>query len=186
MAPIMNVNENIYLIGFMGAGKSTVGLLLAERTDRIYVDTDQLIVEQVERSIAAIFADNGEKYFRDLESEIIKEISRQEGLVVALGGGAPIRRRNWGRIERTGVSVYLMAKPRTLLERIETEGEGREERPLLAGLSRQEKLARIEEMLYQRAPYYMQATLIVPNEHRAPEMVVDEILSGLAELYGED
>ena len=120
---------NIYLIGFMGAGKSTVGRDLAARLGRPFCDTDKLIEKRAGLTIPEIFDALGEDGFRRLEAEVIREVAEEEGLVVALGGGAPLQDGNWYRLKESGVTVYLREAPEALHARL-SKSEGR---PLLAG-----------------------------------------------------
>ena len=95
--------KNIVLIGMMGCGKTTCANLLHERLGRPVVDTDALIVEREGRSVSDIFAAEGESYFRDLETAVAKELSRPEGLIIATGGGLPLREENRAASGRRGV-----------------------------------------------------------------------------------
>lgn len=162
--------KNIYLIGFMGAGKSAIGPLLAEKIGYKFVDADSIIEEEAEKSIPEIFKQKGQKHFRDLESKVIHKLARLERLVVALGGGAPIRYENRAIIKK-GISIYLQVEPAVILERTSSSSD----RPLLAGLKDQQRLGRIEKMLNEREKYYQEADIVVNNGKRPIEEVVEEI-----------
>ncbi len=168
---------NIYLIGFMGAGKSTVGRDLAARLGRPFCDTDELIEKRAGLTIPEIFDALGEDGFRRLEAEVIKEVAEEEGLVVALGGGAPLQDGNWHRLKESGITVYLKEEPEALHARL-AKNEGR---PLLAGYAGEERLRRIRELLAFREPRYMEADLVVDCRGRPPEELVAEILARLEE-----
>lgn len=161
--------KNIYLIGFMGAGKSAIGPLLAEKIGYKFVDSDSAIEKETEKSIPEIFKQKGEKHFRDLESKVIDKLARLERLVVALGGGAPIRSENRAVIKK-GISIYLQVEPAVIFERTSCS-----DRPLLAGLKDQQRLQRIEKMLNKREKYYQKADIIVNNGKKPKEEVVEEI-----------
>ena len=131
--------ENVYLIGFMGAGKSTVGRDLAARLGWPFRDTDELIEGKAGLSIPEIFAALGEAGFRRLEAEVIREVTGETGLVVALGGGAPLQAGNWHRIKTSGITVYLREEPEALFSRLAENGG----RPLLSDHEGKERLRRI-------------------------------------------
>ncbi len=170
---------NIYLTGFMGAGKTSVGRILAERLGMEFWDTDAVVVEQTGRPIREIFAQAGEEGFRGLESKAIAEIARKRRRVVALGGGAPLREENWKTISATGVTVYLKEAQHELLARL----TGDETRPLLVGYTKEERLGRIRGLLSAREPYYLRADIVVECRGRPPEEIARDIL---AELEDED
>jgi shikimate kinase len=150
------VKGPIFLTGFMGTGKTKIGRLLAQRLGRIFLDTDHLIEERAGQSIPQIFATQGEAQFRQLEHQCLTEVSARADAVIALGGGAIAQERNWELLGRAGgVVVCLQASVDTILERVSR----REDRPLLAGLTPQEKRARIERLLAERAPFYLRADL---------------------------
>jgi shikimate kinase len=167
--------KNIYLIGFMGSGKSTVGKLLARRLKRRFCDTDEMVEAKAGRSIAEIFAEWGETYFRKLECQVIKEVAQKSGQVVALGGGAPLSEENRQIISSTGTTVYLQTAAETLFARLKEENS----RPLLGRFEGHERLERIRSLLRLREPYYKQAELIVECQNRTPEALVEKILEGL-------
>jgi shikimate kinase len=171
--------RNIYLIGFMGAGKSTIGKPLAERLKREFCDTDELVEARAGRSIAAIFAREGEARFRELERQVIEEISQKGSHVVALGGGAPLREENWQAISSTGITIYLRADAETLFARLNDKGS----RPLLADLEGEDRLEKIRRLLKIREPYYKRAELIVECRNRSAEELVEEILESLRDAH---
>ncbi len=110
--------KNIVLVGFMGTGKTSVGLSLAERLDLTFLDMDDIIVEREGRSIPEIFDKDGEEYFRALERAIVRELAGKDGLVVATGGGVVLNRDNVDDFERTGLLVCLSASPEVILARV--------------------------------------------------------------------
>lgn len=151
---------NLYLIGMMGAGKSSLGAALARRLGRRFADSDLLIAERAGQTIAEIFAEAGQGHFRELESDIVAELAQCSGLVVALGGGAYLYPDNRELINRSGQTIYLQVRPETVWERAGTQSG----RPLLAGSTLEEKRAQIRQILQQRHPVYAAADLTVPND----------------------
>lgn len=170
---------NIYLIGFMGSGKSTLGRLLAHRLGQEFVDTDDLIQKRARKTIAEIFRSEGEAHFRKLETLCIAEVAQQKNLVVALGGGAPIKEENWRMLKNTGLSIYLRVSPQTALARTKDGPD----RPLIAGRNHREKLESIKRLLNLREPYYSRADIVIENNGDDPEETVEEILSRLKTLW---
>jgi shikimate kinase len=176
--------RNVYLIGFMGAGKSTVGRILGEALGMEFLDTDQLVVERAGLPIPEIFSRFGEKYFRELEREVIDEIAGKRGLVVALGGGAPMDDENWRRLRGSGVTVYLRESPEVLAERLADD----DTRPLLVGHSGEARKERIRSLLASREPRYLEADVVVECRGRRPEDIAAEIIRRLGDagLGSED
>lgn len=162
---------NIYLIGFMGAGKSVVGRRLSSTLGCPFCDTDELVVKKAGLPIPQIFSLLGEDTFRRLEAEAVREVAEKDGLVVALGGGAPLREENWGLIRKSGVTVYLKEVPEVLFARL-SEDTGR---PLLSGAEGEARLRRIRGLLAEREPRYLEADLVVDCRGRPPEEIAAEI-----------
>ena len=165
--------EPIYLIGMMGAGKSTVGPRLAARLGRSFVDSDLEVERAAGRTIAEIFEVDGEARFRALEADVIEKGSF-EGAVVALGGGAIVVPGAVERLRERGLIVFLAAEPAVLADRI---GSGTE-RPLLAGLDRPGRTEKLAALLAERLPFYSQAQIQVDAAGNA-EAVVDRIVAAL-------
>jgi shikimate kinase len=164
----------VWLVGMMGAGKSTVGRCLARRLGRPFADSDAEIERAAGCSVAEIFAAEGEAGFRARERAALEALLGA-GAVVALGGGAlaqpEIRRRLLGR----GALVHLRARPETLLARL---GEAAE-RPLLAGLGAAERLARLRALSAERAAAYAAADFAIDTDGLAPEEVAEAIAARL-------
>ena len=163
------MTKNIVLIGLMGSGKTTIGRKLAEKSGMKFVDTDELIVQKAGKSIKLIFAEEGELFFRDLESEIIEEVSRQENLVISTGGGAVLRDENTDNLKQNGVLFYLYAPAEELFERIKNDTE----RPLINTANPVETLKIIQE---RREVLYNQADFKINTCEKTPEEVVNEII----------
>jgi len=160
--------RNIYLIGFMGAGKSTLGPLLAARWGWRFVDSDGDVEALCGQTVEHVFRTEGESAFRAHESRVLKRLSAQRRCVVAVGGGAPTQARNWPAL-RTGLTVYLCLSAAALVERLAGV-----RRPLLGDLSPADKAKKVHDMLRQRETYYRQATLIV-SAAGVPADVVEAI-----------
>lgn len=160
----------IFLTGFMGTGKTTVGKKLAERLGRTFVDTDQVIERDEGRPITAIFATDGEAYFRALERRVIDGVPADA--VVATGGGAMVDPTNRERMRAAGPIVCLSADPDTILERT----AGNSERPLLSGSDPRRS---IRELLARRASAYAEADFIIDTSKMDAGEVVDSVIAFL-------
>jgi shikimate kinase len=154
----------LYLAGFMGCGKNTVGRLLAEELGWCFIDIDADIEVQQGRTIAQIFAEHGEGAFRELESAAIRNrvaaIEAGEPCVVALGGGAFVRQFNWELIERNGITIWLDCP----LDRIRTRVAGDATRPLALDPKMFEQLFELRRPLYARAHFRIDANTDDPSE----------------------
>lgn len=167
----------IYLTGFMGSGKSTVGPLLAEAWGLRFFDLDELIEKRLGKPISQIFKDEGEPFFRAVESEILRELAIQKNAVISLGGGTIINPDNMELVKSTGVLVYLYSEPEEIFNRVRDS----EKRPLLetgaqGSLRDQEIYRRIELLLNVRQPFYQQADVFVDTTGKTVEEVVREIM----------
>lgn len=161
-------NKSLFLIGFMGAGKSTVAAALAKMTGIDFVDLDRLIVDQVGMTIPEIFNKFGEPTFRQHETSALGSLEDGNPRIVATGGGVVGREENWACMRRQGVVVYLQADWEVLAERIGS-GEGR---PLASGAERE----RLKGLWQSRLPLYEQADFIVNANQNSPEDIAREIL----------
>lgn len=143
--------DNIILIGFMGCGKSSVGMRLSYHKRMVFLDTDKLIEKAQGREIADIFAEEGEDCFRDMETSLLAEmIGKEHERIISTGGGLPVREKNRPLLKSLGTVVYLKAKPETIYERV----KGDTKRPLLRTASPFEK---IKALLSEREDAYMEA-----------------------------
>ncbi len=160
--------NNIFLIGFMGAGKSTVGWELAHLLHRTMIDSDRYLVKKAKRSIASIFEEKGEAYFRDLEAACMRELANQENRVISCGGGVAMRQENVDTMRKGGKIVLIEAKPETILERVSRNNN----RPLLEG---RKNIAFIRQMMDERLPYYEKAAdvTVCSDEGSAREVAIE-------------
>jgi len=161
--------KNIYLVGFMGTGKSAVGSELAKKEKWNFVDIDQLIELKEKRSIADIFAREGEPYFRRLEKKVLKEVAKEKNFVVGCGGGIVINKENIKIMKHSGIVICLSAKPKVILKRV----SGSTHRPLLNVKNPKE---RIELLLKLRSPYYALADKTIDTSKLSVKEVVSKIL----------
>lgn len=169
---VITPGRNLVLIGLMGAGKTTVGRLLAERLGRPFVDTDTMVENEAKRSIPDIFKEEGERAFRELEAQTVRHVSAVRGQVVAVGGGAVSTPGNATQLTMSGDLVWLDADPQVLADRL---GEQTDERPLLAGAD--DLASRLDELRRQReADYAAAASLTVRTDDLSPEAVIETII----------
>ena len=167
--------DNIILVGFMASGKSHVGRVLSERIGMPLVDADTVIVERAGRSIEQIFADEGEEAFRTLERQVIAELCQGNGRIISAGGGAFVDRDNRRVMLQGGTVFCLQAKPETIYNRLKADNDlGQAVRPLLAG---DDPLARIRELLEQRAEAYGRAHYCIDTDELTPEEVAGQALN---------
>ena len=145
---------NIVLIGYRGAGKSAVGKRLAERLRREFVDIDDLIEERQGAPISDLVKSQGWEGFRDMEKRVIQEISREDELVIAPGGGAVIDAENVSSLKRNGLIIWLKANAQVLRQRLEQDPRTPSSRPTLTGKG---VLEEFEEVMGKRNPYYAKA-----------------------------
>ena len=162
--------NNIYLIGFMGSGKSAIGRVLSRMTYRRFMDTDAMIVEREGMSIPEIFEQKGEAYFRSVETEVMKELVEERKRVVSCGGGVAMRPENVEQMRKGGHVVWLTATPATILKRVAHD----ENRPLLKG---RKTIEGITELMEARLPFYTEAADVkVATDDRSMEDIAEEIM----------
>lgn len=148
---------NIFLIGFMGSGKTYWGKLWAATNGLEFFDLDEMIEKEEERSVSSIFEENGEEYFRWKETGFLKGFSGKKNFLLACGGGTPCFNDNMQWMLENGTTICLSATPQYLMEKL----KGDDSRPLLNQLSEEELLSFIEQKLKDRAPFYRRAQIIL-------------------------
>ena len=168
--------DNVILVGFMGAGKSLCGRLLARRLGRCFVETDDMIVAREGRSIPEIFATDGEARFRALEGETLEALALKAGDVISTGGGFPCREGRMDALRALGTVVWLTGDIAALYDRARRSGR----RPMLEGRPFED----VERLYREREPYYRQAHLTIETSGLGPDQVVAKILSALREPHG--
>jgi shikimate kinase len=166
----------IFLIGFMGCGKTTFGKKLASALGYPFFDLDHQIEAQVKRSIPEYFAAHGEASFRQLESSVIQESEYPEDSVISTGGGTPCFNDNMEWMNANGLTIYLEMPPLALARRLE---KGKSKRPLLKDLDENALVRFIEDKLSERAAFYSQAKLTIDGIHVNAE-AVKNLISGEA------
>jgi len=165
--------DNVILVGFMGAGKSSVGRILATGLGRCFVETDEMITASEGRPIPEIFAEKGEAHFRALEDEAVRLLALKRGDVIATGGGLPCRDGRLEALRAIGTVVWLSGDFGTLYERGLRGGN----RPMLSGKTREQA-----EALYEaRKPFYAKADFAVDTTALNPDQVAARVAAALAE-----
>lgn len=163
--------EHVILIGFMGSGKSSTGVALSYRLQRTVLDTDKLIEKQEGRSISEIFRKEGEAYFRERETALLRELKKEKAKhIFSTGGGMPLREENRALLSELGTVVYLSVSPETVYERL----KGDTTRPLLQG---DNPLQKIKTLLAEREELYRQAAdMVIRSDGKNTTQVADEIM----------
>lgn len=150
--------NRIFLLGFMGCGKSTIGRLLAAQLEWRFIDLDEQIVAHEQMPIEQIFATHGEPYFRNLELALLEQMLPLEKMVIALGGGTAAQEAAW-QILRHGLTIYLRCHPDELFRRLRDDNE----RPMLGRMPPVERLLQIKNLLTVREPFYLRADFAVDS-----------------------
>ncbi|PLX67909.1 MAG: shikimate kinase [Denitrovibrio sp.] len=162
--------KNIYLIGFMGTGKSTVGRMLAEDLGANFVDTDKMVEGKTGKTISDIFEESSEEEFRRLETDVLREITDKDNLVVSTGGGIVVTRGNLELMKETGIVITLIADVQTIMDRVMADGSNR---PLLEV---DEPFEEIKKLLFDRASFYINAHHIVETSDISAREAANQIL----------
>jgi shikimate kinase len=153
----MTTIRRVYVIGFMGSGKSTAGKKIAAALGWKFTDLDREIELKEGKSVNDIFSSSGEEYFRDLEEKILSGLNITTDSIISTGGGTPCYRNNMDFMIKTGVVVYLRMSPSQLSSRLEGDSDSR---PLIRNLQKTELLQYISAKLADREKYYLRATII--------------------------
>lgn len=166
----------LFLIGYMGCGKSSLGRKIAKRADVRFVDMDSVIEEREGASVSDIFRYEGETYFRGKERELIEEIAAEaDDAVVSTGGGVPTWQDNMSRMNEIGATVYLRRTAEQIALRLSPHG--RQKRPKLRGLNDEELVRFMRENMAEREPFYSQAKHCIDCAAKSDEELIEEILS---------
>jgi shikimate kinase len=170
----------IFLTGFMASGKSTVGLALAEALQKDFFDLDLEIETRLNKPIALIFRDEGAAFFREVEREVLIDLSKRSDAIIALGGGTLLEFENLLLVQQSGISICLTITPAEIWKRIENS----DKRQLIAGPDAQGRLLsttnqiyrRIESLMLIRKPGYDQSDIVIDSTHKTIPQIVQEIL----------
>lgn len=173
------MKNSVALIGFMGTGKTVVGEALSKRLNKRFIELDSLIERRAGKPIPEIFRQDGEIAFRELEIEVIKEVSKEKNLVIACGGGVVLNKINIDRLKQESIIVYLAASPGAILKRVLSDGETR---PLL---NVSDKAAEIRELIRFRKPFYERAADIkIDTSKQDVDSIVGQMIIKIREYEG--
>lgn len=178
-----SLHRNLILIGFMGAGKTSLGKAAARKLDMPFLDTDVLITEKEGMSVSSIFAQKGEPYFRALETQTLRELAdRKDSYVLSVGGGLPLRKENHELLRKLGCVIYLQSSVDTFEKRLRTDTS----RPVLQrgeGTLRE----KITSILAQREPVYLEAAhVVMVNDGKTFYEAADEVVRLYREYFKEE
>ena len=161
--------KNIVLTGFMGTGKTVVARELARLLGMKVVDIDTEIEKTANMTIDEIFRQFGESRFREMETDVIKQVSENRDVIISTGGGAVLRKENMAALRKNGIIICLAATPETILKRTGTH----KNRPLLLV---EDPLTKIQELLQFRKPFYEKADVMINTENKTPLQISEEII----------
>lgn len=153
--------ERVFLIGYMGCGKSTIGRYIAKDMGWRFIDMDDYVEKQIGCSISQFFADKGEDEFRKAEAQALKNLATEHNAIIATGGGAPCHFDNIDVMRAAGLTIYIKVEPEVLAARLK---DAKNQRPLLAGKSDDELLDFISSQLKKREPFYSKAEMSVDGD----------------------
>ena len=169
----------VFLMGFMGAGKTTLGKALAKDLDVSFVDLDQYIERRYLKSVSQIFATRGEQGFREIESRMLREVGEFDDVIVSCGGSTPLIGDNMDFMLEHGQTVYLKCENDTLLRRLKS---ARSQRPLIASKTDDELAAFIESETKRREPGYLRAEFICPGDRLESRDQISDTITYLKQL----
>ena len=169
----------IFLIGYMGAGKTTLGKAFARAMGLTFVDLDWYIEERYHKTVSQIFAERGEDGFRELEKRMLHEASDFENVVISVGGGTPCFFDNMDYMNQVGETVFLDVDNQVLFRRLKV---AKQQRPLLANKTDEELMAFIQEALEKRLPHYMKAKHVFNGELLENRHQIQQSVERLKEL----
>lgn len=171
----------IFLTGYMGAGKTTLGKALARELHVPFVDLDWYIEERFHKTVGELFTERGEAGFRELERSMLHEVGEFEDVIISTGGGAPCFFDNMEYMNRVGKTVFLNVHPEVLFQRLRV---AKQQRPILQGKEDDELRAFIVQALEKRAPFYMQAQYVFNADHLEDHSQIDASVEQLRRFLG--
>jgi|ERR1051326_9169529 shikimate kinase len=163
----------IFLLGYMGSGKSTIGKELAEKLKMDFIDFDTYIETKEKKSVSEIFEKEGEEKFRELEKKHLNEIIKKDNAVISLGGGTPCFNNNIETINKNGISIYLQMSVNALVKRLIN---AKRKRPLIKEMNEVDLKFFIATNLEKRISFYNQAKYIILSDKKSPEAISEEIM----------
>ena len=164
----------VFLVGLAGSGKTTLGKELATVLDVDFVDLDVVIKQHAQMTIPEIFEQKGETYFRDIESQLLREtIQNNDNIVMSTGGGAPCFRQNMEFIVQNGVSIFLNVPLKTLAKRVMDDGIAN--RPLYKGLTKEALLSKIQGQFDERYPFYKKSHITLEGDTLSVHDIIAQI-----------
>jgi len=177
------MKNTIYLTGFMGSGKSTIGPILANTLGWDFFDLDRLIENKTGKKIKEIFEQEGESYFRKLETDTLREISGTQNVIISLGGGTVANEENLEILKKTGEIFYLKVSLDTVYKRLIYKRD----RPVLLksdseNVSKEEMIDRIKKLMNTRAKYYEQADYTIDTETNSIGNTIDKIVKIISQM----
>mgnify|MGYP002522438079 CR=1 FL=1 len=167
----------LYLVGYMGCGKSSIGRKIARRLGVEFIDTDAVVEQAEQATIADIIGYAGEEYFRRCERKALDDTALHANAIVSTGGGLPVWHDNMERIHALGTSVYIRRTPEQILSRLSPYG--RQKRPKFRGLDDEQLLAFMHENMAEREPVYAQADFVIDGEGRSDNEIIEAVLEFL-------
>lgn len=171
--------KRIFLVGYMGSGKTTVGQMLAKHYGYSFIDLDTYIENRMMKKINNIFSEMGEGKFREIEQRMLQEVSEMENIVVSTGGGAACFFNNMELMNESGVCIYLRLTVDNLAQRLY---KARASRPLIKDKTIEELPVFVAEMLAQREPFYNKAMIVVDNNVNNPSEIERIIIDRISQL----
>lgn len=174
--------KRIFLIGYMGAGKTTVGKHLASRMGLSFIDLDLYIESRYHKTVRELFSERGEDDFRRIEQKMLHEVAEFEDVLISTGGGSPCFFDNMTFMNQSGKTVYLKVSVGELAKRLDT---GKQTRPVLQNKSGEALIRLIDESLQTRTPYYARASIIFDAEQMLTESDVQSITVALERILNQ-
>jgi shikimate kinase len=166
----------IYLTGFMGSGKTTIGRALSEKLGIPVIDTDEMIEKKAGKTIPAIFADEGEERFRKYEQEILKQLPTND-VIITTGGGMVISKENRSWMKKHGNVIFLSCSLDIIFQRLQSDTN----RPLFS-----QNKEKMKELYEKRLPYYLEAAFTIDTSHKSVEEIVEDIVRMIKKQEGGD
>lgn len=172
------MTKRVFLVGYMGVGKTTVGKVLSKRLGVEFIDLDKYIENRYRKTIAQLFDEKGEENFRKIERNALSEVSSFENVLIATGGGTPCFFDNMEVMNRSGITVYIKAEPEELVARLNAS---KTVRPIIRGKSPQELSGFVAQQLKERERYYTKARIIFETERLISRQDIHKTVEGIAE-----